>query len=151
MSGVADRDLAPLAEIRTLRKVQLGALEDAGLRASADRLRASRPDLEVDYVCAPRAARRAGLQVGLVTIHPPSQGALQWSIRESLAERLEMSTNYAVEARLKRELKTRDAALLKRLEWDSEAGAVGVYADTASDVRAVADVINETLAAAGKA
>jgi hypothetical protein len=58
---------------------------------------------------------------------------------------LGLATNYAAESLIKREVKKRDPGLAKRLVWDTEAGAVAVYADSEPDIRAVADIANDLL------
>jgi hypothetical protein len=148
--AVDDGNLIPLAEIRTLRKVRLGVIKDAALRDSAEALRRARPDVQVqfDYVAPDPKYEKLKERVGEITIRRPGEGLEQWSIFESLAERLDLQTNPAAEARLKRELKKRDPELLKRLEWDTEGGNVGVYADSEDDIRVVAQAANELIAAA---
>lgn len=69
----------------------------------------------------------------------------QWSIFESLAPGLNLATNYAAEGLIRKEVKKRNSELAKRLVWDTEAGAVAVYADSESDIRAVAEIINDLL------
>jgi hypothetical protein len=68
-----------------------------------------------------------------------------WSIFESLAELLNVSTNYAAESLIKREIKKRHPDLAKRLHWDTEGGAVGISADAEADIRSVAEIINHLI------
>jgi hypothetical protein len=56
---------------------------------------------------------------------------------------LRVSTNYAAESRVKREVRKRNPALARRLDWDTEAGAVSCYANSEADIRAVANIVNE--------
>jgi hypothetical protein len=86
-----------------------------------------------------------------IEVHPPQEGMTQWSLFESLAERLNLETNYAAEKMIRREVRKRDPALVRRLDWDTEAGAVGIFADNESDMRTVADLVNELVQAASKA
>jgi hypothetical protein len=44
-------------------------------------------------------------------------------------------------------VKRREPSLAKRLDWDTEGGAVGIYASGEQDIRVVAEVINELIAA----
>ena len=108
-----------------------------------------RPDMDITYYyhVVDKKLEKHRERVGGITIHRPEEGIDQWSILQSLAQHLTVDTNYAAESLLKRELKRRDPALLKRLEWDTEGGAVGVYADAEDDIRAVAELANELIAA----
>jgi hypothetical protein len=138
-----DGDLSPLASLTGLRKLRLGWHSNADLEG----LRRARPDLEID---APEAKRDPELEalrekVGAITLLKPGHGLDQWSIFESFAGRLEVSTNYAAEKRIIAAVKAVDPALAARLDWDTEAGAVGVSGEEA-DIRALADVINRLLA-----
>jgi hypothetical protein len=83
--------------------------------------------------------------VGKITIQRPGEGLKQWSIFESLAPGLNLATNYAAEGLIKKEMKKTNPELAKRLVWDTEAGAVAVYADSESDIRAVAEILNNLL------
>lgn len=135
-TAVDDGDLMPLAEIPTLRRVQLG--QDVG--AELDTLRRARPDIEMQVM--PQHTRASeGEVAGAVTVHRPSPGVRQWSIFEDLTEVVGGSTNYAAEARVRSAVKSSNAQLMSRLSFDTEAGAVGIYADSEADIRAVADII----------
>jgi hypothetical protein len=138
---VEDGNLMPLAELSNLRIVRLGSM----IGADVERLRAARPDLEIHYT--PPDPKWAALreQVGEVTIQKPGEGLVQWSIFQSLAHELGVATNYDAERRIKGAVKKRDPDLAKRLDWDTEAGAVGIYAEAEADIRAVAEVVNELL------
>lgn len=59
------------------------------------------------------------------------------------------TTNHDAERRIRREVKTRAQDMAKRLEWDTEGGAVGIYAGQEEDIRAVVGIIGELLSAAG--
>ncbi len=135
-TAIDDGDLMPLAEIPALRRVRLG--QDIG--ADPDVLRRARPDIEIQAM--PQRTRTAGGEpAGAVTIHRPSPGVRQWSIFEDLTEVIGGNTNYAAEARLRRALSASNAELLRRLSFDTESGAVGIYADAEADIRAVAGII----------
>jgi hypothetical protein len=144
LDGVAigDGNLMPLAGLPNLRKVKLG--QDIG--ADVEKLRQACPHLEVLYTPPPERDRSLEVRVGEVTIHRPGDGIDQWWIFESYAERLKTSTNYAAEKLIQSAVKKHDARLGSRLEWDTEAGAVGIYAADEEDIRAVARVINQLLA-----
>ena len=86
--------------------------------------------------------------VGPVHYDPPVEGIEQWTIFQSLADLLRTGTNYDAERRVRGELRRRDGALLRRLAFDSEAGAVGIYASSEADIRSVAEAIRDLIAAA---
>jgi predicted molibdopterin-dependent oxidoreductase YjgC len=113
-------------------------------------LREARPDVEIHHT--PPDARLSALQevAGAVTLRRPGGGLQQWSIFQSLAPALGVPTNYDAERRIRREVKARAPEVAKRLEWDTEGGAVGIYAGTEEDIRAVAEIINELIGAASK-
>ncbi len=139
--AVEDSDLMPLAELPRLRKLWLGPR----IGASVDGLRAVRPDIQIDYTPIDPEWEAFKERVGNVTIQRPGEGLRQWSIFESLAPGLQLATNYAAESLIKKEVKKKNPALARRLSWDTEAGVVAVYADSESDIRAVADIINDLL------
>ncbi|HEV2689465.1 MAG TPA: hypothetical protein VGV35_12965, partial [Bryobacteraceae bacterium] len=137
---VEDGDLMPLAAIERLRRVRLG--RDIG--CDVDKLREARPDLSIEYT-PPGGSKRKSERVGEVNIYPPGNGIKVWSIFDSFAQALRTNTNYAAEQLIRREVKKTSAELLKRLDWDTEAGAVGIYAAEERDIRTVADVLNRLL------
>ena len=141
--GIADRRLDPLFELPRLRRVMLTG--KAG--PDVDELQRRRPELELKTHLTGEPEGRAYL--GPVHYDPPVPGFDQWRIFESLAGLLGTETNHAAERRIRGELRRRDGALLDRLEFDSEAGAVGIYAGSEPDIRAVAQAIAD-LAAAGR-
>jgi hypothetical protein len=132
-SLIEDGDLLPLADLKSLKKVRLGSR----IGADVEKLRAARPDLEIHYTPPDTRFDALREQVGFVTIQRPGAGLPQWSIFQDLASRLGVSTNYAAESRVKREVRKRNP------EWDTEAGGVGCYADNEADIRAVANIVNE--------
>src|SRR5258706_3374055 len=139
---IEDRDLIPLAALPQLRKVKLATYIGADVEA----LRAARPDVEIDYTPPDPKWDKLKERVGRITIHKPGEGNEEWSIFESMAEALHVSTKYAAENLIKREVKKRDSALAMRLNWDTEAGGVCVFADAEADIRSVAEVVNQVLA-----
>lgn len=145
LRGVAleDGSLRVLADLPSVRNVVLGQDIDADAVAA---LRAARPNLAIEYT--PPEPRDPALEekIGGVTIHRASRELAQWWIFENLADGLGVSTNYAAESKIHAAIKTRDAALVKRLKFDTEAGAVGIYATSEADIRAVAEVVNSLLA-----
>ena len=56
-----------------------------------------------------------------------------------------LETNYAAESLIKKEVKKRNHEFAERWDWDTEAGAVAVYADFEPDIRAAAEVVNDLL------
>jgi hypothetical protein len=138
---IGDGNLLPLAQMVGLRRVELGR----EIGADVDALRAARPDLSIEYQ-AP-APRRLDLEemVGRVRINKPDGELTKWWIFEDFTQAVGTSTNYGAESKIKQAVKQRDAKLAKRLEWDTEAGAVGIYAANGDDIRAVAEVINTLL------
>lgn len=144
--NVEDGDLTPLARLPQLRKVKLASYIGADVAA----LRAARPDIEIDYTPPDPKWAKLKERVGRITIQRPGEGLKEWSIFESLAELLNVSTNYAAESLIKREVKKRTPDLAKRLHWDTEGGAVGVSADAEADIRSVAEIINHIVASPPK-
>jgi hypothetical protein len=136
---IEDRDLTPLAGLNNLKRVRLGS----SIGADVGKLRAARPDLEIQYTPPDTRFDKLREQVGVVTIQRPGEGLQDWSIFQDLSTRLGTSTNYAAGSRLKSEIRQRDSQLARRLDWDTEAGAVACYAKTEADIRAVAALINE--------
>ena len=138
---VEDGNLLPLAELPRLQKVRLAS----NIGADVDALRAARPDLSIDHKPLDLDLQKLKERVGAVSIQRPGEGLEQWSIFQSLAPGLKAATNYAAESRIKKEVRKRNPELARRLDWDTEAGAVGVYAGSEADIREVADVINDLL------
>lgn len=142
--AIEDGDLTPLAALPRLRRVRLGS----HIAADVGALRSARPDIAIDYTPPiPRGAVE-GERIGRITIHRPASGIQQWSIFESLASALGTETNYAAEKKIQQALKKRDPEAAARVTWDTEAGAIGIYAAREDDIRLVADVINDLAAAA---
>ena len=136
---IEDGDLLPLADLKSLKKVRLAS----SIGADVEKLRSARPDLQIDYTPPDTRFDALRERVGFVTIQRPGAGLEQWSIFQDLASRLRVSTNYAAESRVKHEVRRRNPELAKRLNWDTEAGAVGCYANNEADIRAVANIVNE--------
>ncbi len=135
---VEDGDLLPLADLTELKRVRLGSM----VGADVDKLRGARPDLQIDYTPPDTRFDALKERVGRITIQKPGAGLEQWSIFEDLASLLGVSTNYDAESRLRREVRKKDPDLARRLEWDTEAGAVGCYGHNEADIRAVAEMVN---------
>jgi hypothetical protein len=141
---IDDGDFRPLAELPKVRRVRLG--QDIGIDVHA--LRAVRPDLTIDFT--PPAPRRTDLEerMGSVTINRPSDDLDQWWIFDNLAGALGSSTNHEAEKKIRSAVKRDNRELASRIEWDTEAGAVGIYAAAEADIRRVADIINSMLVSA---
>jgi hypothetical protein len=143
---IEDRDLTPLAKLPHLRKVKLASYIGADVEA----LRKARPDLEIDYTPPDPKWAKLKERVGWITIQRPGEGLKVWSIFESLAELLNVSTNYAAECLIKKDVKKRSPDLARRLHWDTEGGAVGISAYAEADIRSVAEIINQIIASPPK-
>jgi len=137
--AIDDGQLTPLARLPRLRKVKLASY----IGADVETLRVARPDVEVDYTAPDAKWAKLKEIVGRVTIRQPGEGMKVWSIFESLAELLNVSTNYAAERLIIGEVKRRRPDLARRLHWDTEGGAVGISADAEADIRSVAEIINQ--------
>ncbi len=136
-ANILDHRLDPLFELPSLRFVWLTGR--AG--PNVDELRRRRPDIEVKVHLVGEPEGR--VYVGPVHYDPPAPGIEQWSVFQSLAELLETETNHAAESLIRSELRRREPQLVQRLEFDSEAGGVGIYARTENDIRRVAEIIAE--------
>jgi hypothetical protein len=132
---LGDSSLELLFELPRLRRLHLTGA--AG--PNVDELRRRRPDLEVEAFFLGEPDGR--VYVGPVHYDPPGDGIEQWIIFQSLADLLGTETNQEAEELIRAELRRRDPALLERLQFDSEAGAVGIYAASEDSIRAAADVI----------
>jgi hypothetical protein len=71
------------------------------------------------------------------------EGIERWRIYQDVHDLLKNPTNDAAERALRRRLKDTDPDLLARLEFDSESGAIGIYASTEADIRAVAEALRD--------
>jgi len=143
LAAVEDGDLQPLMELPQLRKLKLGP----GIGGDVELIR-TRAEIQLDHTPPDPKWEKLKERVGAITIQRPGEGLEKWSIFESLAPALKLATNYAAESRIKREVKERSKELSKRLEWDTEAGGVGIYAQSEADIRAVAEIVNDLLRSA---
>jgi Leucine-rich repeat (LRR) protein len=136
---IEDRRLDPLFELPSLRRVHL----TGNVGPNVDDLRRRRPelDLEIHMVGDPEGR----VHVGPVHYEPPFDGVGRWAIYQSLADLLGVEANVQAESRIRAELLRRDPQLLARIQFDSEAGAVGVYAASESDIRAVAGLVRRMI------
>ena len=135
--ALADPRLDALAELPRLRRVRLTGKAGPDI----DGLRRRRPDLEIDTHLTGEPAGR--VHVGPIHYDPPIEGIDHWSIYQDVHDLLGTPTNDAAERALRRHLKETDPSLLKRLDFDSESGAIGIYAATEDDIRAVAEVLRD--------
>jgi hypothetical protein len=69
----------------------------------------------------------------------------EWSIYDDLADVLDVETNYAAEQQVRRLMKKIAPEVLRRIDFDTEAGGVGIYAKTEADIRAVATILGGIL------
>jgi hypothetical protein len=136
-TAIDDGDLSPLAELPDLRKVRLGSHSGADV----ERLRLARPDLVIEYTAPPAKSNDLTERIGQVTIRHPGGGSNVWSIYDDLAGALNVETNYAAEQQVRRVLKKLAPEVLRRIDFDTEAGGVGIYAKTEADIRTVATIL----------
>ena len=134
---IADQRLDPLFELPRLRRVML----TGRVGPNVEELRRQRPELELRTHLTGEPEGR--VDVGPVHYDPPVAGIEKWSIFQSLVDVLGTGTNDAAERRTRGEVRRRDPDLLERLEFDSEAGAVGIYAGSEADIRTVAEAIRD--------
>lgn len=137
--AILRRVLCELPELRTYRTDNIG-------QEMADALRFAHPKLELEYDRMHHDDVLLVPPTGDVTVWQPEGEITHWSIFENLADRLDVSTNYQVEQRLKRELERRHPDVFARLQWDTEAENVGVYAESESDILVVEAIANELIA-----
>jgi hypothetical protein len=130
--------LQPLAGVKTLEVLMLYGVS-GDLTRSIEELHRSRPDIDVRWQGGPMAP--SGERVGLVLVRPPTGQSSTWWIREDLASRLGVPTNYDAERILQRTIHRTDRELTARLRFDSEADAVCIYASEL-DIRNVAEMIS---------
>jgi hypothetical protein len=134
---IEDRRLDPLFDLPSLRRLHLTG--NAG--PNIDELRHRRPEVEIMTHLTGEPEGRVYL--GPIHVDPPAPGIERWSIFQHLADLLGTATNHDAEKRVRAELRRRDAGLLKRLEFDSEAGGVGIYAATEADIVSVAEAVRD--------
>jgi hypothetical protein len=84
-------------------------------------------------------------RAGQITIHGPMGESKQWSIYEELTDGLGVKTNDAAEQALKRTMKKVAPDLLRRVEFDTEGDGVAVFAESETDIRAVAKILDRML------
>ena len=162
MSGAMERDwriasLEPLAQLEALEELDIGQLrlDDPSVEALArlsnlkrlrlwtlnrvaglDDFRARRPEVEITDLGSGQEDS-GEVEVGPVTIHPPLETGGPWWILQDLSSVLSTATNAEAEGVLRRRLEAENPALLSRLEFDTEAGGVGIRG-TEEDLREVA-------------
>ena len=132
---IVDRRLDALYELPRLRRLKL----TGKVGPDVEQLRARRPDVEIETHLVGEPAGR--VYVGLVHYDPPRPGIESWSIFQNMTDLLGVPTNGQAEQRIRAAIRASDAALAKRLEFDTESGAVGIYA-AKLDIRAVAELID---------
>ena len=140
---ISDRRLDALYELPRLRFVHITGR--AG--PDVDELRRRRPDVEVESHLTGDPPGR--VHVGPFHYDPPIEGIPRWSIFQDVSDLLGASTNDGAERALRRALRGRDPELLARLQFDSESGAMGVYAASEEDIRAVVELLRDLAGSAG--
>jgi hypothetical protein len=105
------------------------------------KLRLARPDLVIEYTAPPAKSKDLTERIGQVTIRHPGGGSNVWSIYDDLAGALNVETNYAAEQQVRRVLKKLAPEVLRRIDFDTEADGVGIYAKTEADIRTVATIL----------
>jgi hypothetical protein len=140
LRGVASRDLSlsPLEHLPRLKRLELFPASYLGDGLVA--FQKARPDVEVT---AQQDDGVASISIGPVEVHPPSPGLADWWFLQDLTGLLGTDTNAEAEARLQHAIGRRSRDLLARVDFDSEAGGVGVRAKSEADIREVAEVIAE--------
>ena len=144
--------LSDLAQLRGLRELALIGADGSGWRFLLDLpdLRRIRLFGSVDPD-APELLRRR-FPDALVDVRPVEAKAVtpievnrladgQWSIFADVHDVLGVSDNFKAEARLRKQLASADPELLSRLEFDSEADALGVVGGSEADLRRVLAVL----------
>jgi hypothetical protein len=139
LRGVTTRDLSlsPLERLPKLKRLELFPAGYLGDRVAA--FRKARPDVGVEA----QEGGVASISIGPVEVHPPSAGLGDWWFLQDLTGLLGTDTNAEAEARLQHAIGRRSRDLLARLEFDSDAGGVGVRARSQADISEVAKVIAE--------
>lgn len=132
-----DGRLDPLFELPRLRRLVLTGAAGPNI----NELRRRRPEVEVEVHLTGEPPGR--VVVGPTWYQPPSEGLPGWSIFQDLHAVLGTETNDGAERRIRAEMRRRDPQLLARLRFDSESGAVGLYAESESEIRAVAEAIRD--------
>jgi hypothetical protein len=136
---IEDRRLDPLFELPNLRRLAI----TGPIGPNIEEFRQRRPDVEVTAHLIGEPEGR--IHVGPVNIDHWTVEGLErthpWQIFQDLTRILRRGTNDVAEDRLRATIESDDPRLAERLRWDSEAEAVGVYAMTEADIRAVAAVI----------
>jgi Leucine-rich repeat (LRR) protein len=140
-TAIDDGDLSPLAELPNLRKVRLGGHTGADV----NKLRVARPDLAIESSSPAAKSNELTERIGQITIRHPGGGMQDWSIYDDLAGALKVETNYAAEQQIRRVMKKIAPDLLRRIDFDTEAGGVGIYAKTEADIRTVASILGGLL------
>jgi len=129
-----------LAELRNLRRLEVLPESEAQL----EELRGAMPGCKVTAEYVPLGSRPDPYdRVGDVELWPPIEPDVPWSIFQDLVPELDTATNHEAEKLIRRRLREQDPALLRRLEFDSEADNVGLYAETEADLRAAARAIDQ--------
>lgn len=138
---IGDHRLDSLFELPNLRRVVLTG------RAGPDveELRRRRPEIEVETWLTGDPEGR--IHVGPIHCDPPAPGIDHWTIYQDVTTLLGTPTNDDAERRVRAHLRRSDPALLKRLEFDSESGAIAIYASAEADIRGAAEAIVELSAA----
>jgi len=134
---IADRRLDALFELPRLRRIKLTGRAGVNI----DELRARRPEIEIDTHLTGEPEGR--VYMGAVHYDPPGAGVETWSVFQSLADLLGTSTNADAERLIRAAVRDRDPGLLRRIEFDTEAGAVGIYSTSEEDIQAVARIVGE--------
>lgn len=103
-------------------------------------LRRARPDVIVEWR---PAEQRRGERLGDVYLQEPLEGTTEWWLSEDLTDLLGTRTNYDAERRLVNRVRSENARLLRRLEFDTEGESVVVRAKTKGDLVALAELIEQ--------
>lgn len=138
--GTRTMKLSDISFLRGLDELRELAVE--GALVPEDQLAAlgrGKPQLAIKYV-PPSTDERPGTSIGAVRVERLEEDGV-WSIFQDLTGVLGVADNYKAEELIRKELRRREPDLLARLEFDSEADAVGITGPDEKDLRRVAQII----------
>lgn len=130
---VADGDLSPLTSLAELRRLHLFAVSGPVV----DEL-GRQPHLDLTISPGPQA--RPDVSHGIAIRPAPGEGD-QWLLREDLASRFGLDTNFDAEEAVLDAIRAEEPDLVPRLHTDTESAAVEISAADPADLRAVAAII----------
>lgn len=131
---VDDGRLDAIFSLPQIRRVNLmGKFGD-----QVERLRRQKPGCEI-HVIPLLPEEVSEIQVGALKIRRVEKDL--WSIIQDLSELLGIENNFAAERAVRQVIRQRDPDLINRLEFDSDADFLALYARSETDIRRVAEII----------